>query len=257
MNNDEIVNKNKKHFHKQWSQYNDLNYMANQNFVDHLLKCTNSTPEDWKNKIVFEGGAGIGRNVTGALELGIKQITVTELSDGGIEAIKKNTLAWHKKIKNLYPADLCNLDLESDDVYDIAFAINCIPHIPNYKKAISELIRICKPGGLVMFNMPPKRDPIIIKNDKAIRELSTQFDEENGKIFAKIIAYIGNIPEIYEPLSKVMEISDDELSAFDHFLLPYTSEFTKKEIIDTLKEFNCEILAINNLISVKVKKNVY
>ena len=254
MNNEEIINKNKKHFNKQWIQYDDLDFMKGQGFVDHLLKCTNSNPKDWKDKVVFEGGAGIGRNVIGALELGVKRMTVTELTEGGVDAIRKNTSAHHQKIENLYPANLCDLDREKDDVYDIAFSINCIPHIPDYKKALSELVRITKPGGLIMFNMPPKRDPIIAKNDNAIRELSTQFDEEGGKIFSKIIAYIGNIPELYTPLSKVMEISSDELSAYDHFLLPYTDEFTQKQVMDVMTELNCRVLKINNLISVKVRK---
>ena len=254
MDNDEIISKNKKHFDRQWTQYDDLDFMKGQTFVDHLLKCTNSKPEDWKNKDVFEGGAGIGRNVIGALELGVKKITVTELTEGGVSAIRKNTTAHTKKIPFLYPANLCNLDKEKDDVYDIAFSINCIPHIPDYKKAISELVRITKPGGLIMFNVPPKRDPIIAKNDNAIRELSTQFDEKNGRIFAKIMAYMGNIYEIYTPLSKVMEISTDELSAYDHFLLPYTSEFTEKEIRTIMKDLNCRLLKINDLISVKARK---
>lgn len=255
MNNDEIISKNKKHFDKQWSEYDNLDFMGNQNFTDHLLKCTNSSPNDWKDKVVFEGGAGIGRNVIGALELGAKKITVTELTEGGVSAIRKNTTAHTQKIPFLYPADLCNLDKEKDDVYDIAFSINCIPHIPDYKTAISELVRICKPGGLILFNMPPKRDPIIAKNDKAIRELSTQFDEKNGKIFAKIISYMANTPEIGKPLSKVMELSGDELSAYDHFLLPYTSHFTQEEIIKTVKDLSCTVLKINNLISVKARKD--
>ncbi len=254
MDNDEIISKNKKHFDRQWTQYDDLNFMKGQTFKDHLLKCTNSSEKDWKDKVVFEGGAGIGRNVIGALELGVKKITVTELTEGGVSAIRKNTTAHSKKIPFLYPANLCNLEQEKDGIYDIAFAINCIPHIPDYKKAISELVRITKPGGLIMFNVPPKRDPIIAKNDNAIRELSTHFDEVGGKIFSKIIAYIGNIPELYTPLSKVMEISTDELSAYDHFLLPYTAEFTEEEIRDLMKEFNCKLLKINDLISVKARK---
>ncbi len=254
MNNDEIISKNKKHFDRQWTQYDNLDFMKGQTFRDHLLKCTNSVPEDWKDKDIFEGGAGIGRNVIGALELGIKKITVTELTEGGVTAIRKNTTAHSQKIPFLYPTDLCDLDKEKDDVYDVAFSINCIPHIPDYRQALTELVRITKPGGLIMFNMPPKRDPIIAKNDNAIRELSTQFDEEGGKIFSKIIAYMGNTPEIYQPLSKVMEISGDELSAYDHFLLPYTAEFTKEEIITLVEYLNCEIIEINDLISVKAKK---
>ena len=37
-------------------------------------------------------------------------------------------------------------------------------------------------------------------------------------------------------------------------MLTYTSEFTKEQIIEIAKELNCEIIAIDDLISVKMKK---
>lgn len=254
MNNDEIIKRNKNYFNKQWTNYSSLDDFGDKDFTNHLLKCTNSEPKDWKNKFVFEGGGGVGRNVIGALQLGIKEITSTELSLGGVKAIVKNTRNYTDKVKHIYDANLCNLDKEDDNKYDIAFSINCIPHIPDYYLAISELVRIIKPGGLIMFNMPPKRDKIIAKNDNAIRKLSTQFDEKGGKIFAKIIAYMANTPEIAKPLSKVIELSGDELSAYDHFLLPFTQEFAKEEMKIILDKLNCEVIAIDDKISIKAKK---
>ena len=228
----------------------DINY-------HNIVWCVETLP--YHNIYIRRNGKSMwtgnsGRNVIGALDLGVKKITVTELSDGGIIAIRKNTLAHQDKIPFLYPANLCDLDRENDNAYDIAFSINCIPHILNYKKAISELVRITKPGGLIMFNMPPMRDPLIAKNDKAIRALSTQFDEKGGKIFSKIITYMANTPEIANPLCKVMELSGDVLSAYDHFLLPYSSEFTQEEVEKVVKELKCEVVSIDNLISIKAKK---
>ena len=254
MNNEEIIKRNRNYFNKQWTNYSFLDDFADKNFVNHLLKCTNSAPNDWKNKRVFEGGAGVGRNVIGALELGAKEMAVTELSRGGVEAIVKNTRNYIDRIKYIYDANLCNLDREEDNTYDIAFSINCIPHIPDYKLALSELVRICKPRGLVMFNVPPKRNPIIAKNDNAIRKLSTQFDSKGATLFAKIITYMANTPEISQHLSKVMELSGDELSAHDHFMLPFTQEFTQEQIKKDVEDLGCEILSINNLISVKARK---
>lgn len=253
-NNEEIIKRNKNYFNKQWANYASLSSFGDKDFTKHLLKCTNSEPNDWKDKYVFEGGGGVGRNVIGALDLGAKEVVATELSLSGVKAIMKNTIAHREKVQYIYDANLCNLDKEDDNKYDIAFSINCIPHIPHYEEAIQELVRITKPGGLIMFNMPPKRDPIIAKNDNAIRELSTQFDEKNGILFAKIMTYMANTPEIANPLKNVMELSGDELSAYDHFLLPYTDEFEEIEIVEILEELNCEVLEINNLISVKAKK---
>ena len=254
MKHDEIIKKNKEYFGRQWKEFSTLTQFADKNFANHLLKCTNSIPEDWKDKTVFEGGAGIGRNVIGALQLRVKNIVATELSNDGVEAIINNTQQYQIQIENIYQADLCNLEKEKDNTYDIVFSVNCLPHIPDYKKALKEMVRICKSNGMIMFNMPPQRPTTIAKNDKAIRELSTQFDEKGAKIFAKIMVYFANTSELRETLRDKMELSGDELSAYDHFMLPYTAEFTQEQIRQDLEELNCEILTINNLISVKARK---
>lgn len=254
MDHDKIIEKNAKYFHNQWSSYDSLNHMGDQNFVQHLLRCTASQPNDWKNKTIFEGGAGIGRNVVGAIQLGATSIVATELSVGGVQAIITNTKEFDEKIEDVYSADLCNLEIEEDNKYDLTFSVNCIPHIPDYKLAINELVRICKPGGLIMFNVPPQRPKLIEKNDTAIRKFSTQFDIQNAKIFAKIMVYFANTPEIANALKNIMELSGDELSAIDHYTLPYTSSFTKEEIIEVMNSLNCKILKINDLISIKAQK---
>jgi len=254
MNHDEIIAKNKEYFGRQWKEFSTLNNFADGQFANHLIKCTNSTPDDWQNKTVFEGGAGIGRNVIGALQLKAKEIVATELSSDGVNAIIGNTHQYQTQIQAIYQADLCNLEKEKDNTYDVVFSINCLPHIPNYRQALKEMVRICKSGGLIMFNMPPQRPTIIAKNDKAIRELSTQFDCQNARIFAKIMVYFANTSELREVLKDKMELSGDELSAYDHFMLPYTAEFTQEQISKDLEELHCEILTINNLISVKARK---
>ena len=38
MDNDEIISKNKKHFDRQWTQYDNLDFMKGQTFKNHLLK---------------------------------------------------------------------------------------------------------------------------------------------------------------------------------------------------------------------------
>lgn len=253
MNHDKIIEKNKDYFDSQWKQYPSLDNMGDQNFINHLLKCTNSSPEDWKNKIVFEGGAGTGRNTLASLNLGISFITATELSEGGVEAITKNTSRFDLSTR-IYQADLCNLELEYDNYYDIAFSVNCLPHIPNYKKALSEMVRICKPGGLIMFNVNPQRPKLIAEVDNKIREYTTKMCPKCLKLFSEIMVYWANKLEIKKVLKDKMELSGDVLSAYDHFGLPYTSETTQEQIRKYMEELECEILSINNFIAIKARK---
>lgn len=249
----EIERKNKVHFSKQWGdKFTSFNNFSDQDFVTHLLKCTLTIPEDWKEKKAFEGGAGIGRNTLAAIGLGIKNIVCTELSKGGVESCKKNLINY--PICTIYQSSLTKIEKEIDNVYDIVFSVNCIPHIPNYKDALKEMVRICKPGGLILFNVPPVRDKLVSEVDNEIRKYSTRMCPKCKELFAKIIVYLANKKEISQSLVGKMELSGDLLSAYDHMGLPFTQEFTKKQIVQDINELGCDILDIDDKISVKARK---
>lgn len=50
-------------------------------------------------------------------------------------------------------ADICNLPFE-DNTYDVVFCNHVLEHIENDKKAMQELYRVLKPGGLGIFQIP-------------------------------------------------------------------------------------------------------
>lgn len=50
-------------------------------------------------------------------------------------------------------ADICDLPFE-DNAYDVVFCNHVLEHITDDKKAMSELYRVLKPGGLGIFQIP-------------------------------------------------------------------------------------------------------
>jgi predicted SAM-dependent methyltransferase len=50
-------------------------------------------------------------------------------------------------------ADICNLPFE-DNKYDIIFCNHVLEHIPDDTKAMQELFRVLKPGGMGIFQIP-------------------------------------------------------------------------------------------------------
>ena len=50
-------------------------------------------------------------------------------------------------------ADICNLPFE-DNSFDVVFCNHVLEHIADDKKAMSELYRVLKPGGLGIFQIP-------------------------------------------------------------------------------------------------------
>ncbi len=240
------------HFTEQWNKFASFDNFASKDFITHLLKCTNTSELEWKGKVVFEGGCGNGRNTLASLQLGVCNITATDISKGGVDVTTDNTKN-HDNIK-VYQTSLTNLEKEKDNAYDIVFSVNCIPHISDYKNALKEMIRICKRGGLILFNVPPVRPKLVAEVDRKIREHTTKMCPKCLDLFSRIMVYWSKKSEISQALTGKMEISGDLLSAYDHFGLPYTQEFTVEQITKDMEELGCEILKIDNKISVKARK---
>lgn len=242
-----------KHFDKQWGDtFASFEHFGRADFVNHLLKCTNTTKEDWKNKVVFEGGAGNGRNTNAALKLDVAQITATDISPDAVKSIINNN--QFRVLDECYATDLSKLDKEEDEIYDIAFSVNCIPHVPDYLNALRELARITKKGGLVCINVPPVKPIAVTNNDKALREVTTKMSHEELMGASKVIVAMANNRDIANNLKDVMELSGDLLSAYDHFGLPHTNAWTKEQITKELESVGLKVEAIDDKISIKARK---
>lgn len=68
-------------------------------------------------------------------------------------------------------ADICNLPFENES-YDIVFCNHVLEHIEDDKKAMSELYRVLKPGGLGIFQIP---------QDLTLKETYEDFSITNPK----------------------------------------------------------------------------
>lgn len=73
---------------------------------------------------------------------------------------KYTTIDIRKKKYIDYQADLCNLPFE-DDSYDCVFASHVLEHIKEDRKAISEIHRVLKPGGVAILPVPVVREKTI------------------------------------------------------------------------------------------------
>lgn len=59
---------------------------------------------------------------------------------------------------NLTKSDICNLPFK-DDYFDRIIASEILEHIPDDQRAISELLRVLRPGGIVLITVPNKNYP--------------------------------------------------------------------------------------------------
>ena len=78
-------------------------------------------------------------------------------------------------------ADICNLPFE-DNQYDIIFCNHVLEHIPDDTKAMQELFRVLKPGGMAILQIPQELNRAVtftddtITNQKERTEIFGQYD---------------------------------------------------------------------------------
>ena len=76
-------------------------------------------------------------------------------------------------------ADICNLPFE-DDTYDVVFCNHVLEHIPDDTKAMQELYRVLKPGGMGIFQIPQD-----LKREATFADDSITDPKERAKIFGQ------------------------------------------------------------------------
>jgi SAM-dependent methyltransferase len=76
-------------------------------------------------------------------------------------------------------ADICDLPFEAN-TFDVVFCNHVLEHIEDDKKAMSELYRVLKPGGLGIFQIPQD-----LNLDKTYEDFSITSKEERKKHFGQ------------------------------------------------------------------------
>ncbi|MGY3795000.1 class I SAM-dependent methyltransferase [uncultured Aquimarina sp.] len=76
-------------------------------------------------------------------------------------------------------ADICNLPFASNE-YDIIFCNHVLEHIPDDTKAMQELLRVLKPGGMAILQIPQDLSRDITFEDNSITD-----PKERAKIFGQ------------------------------------------------------------------------
>lgn len=118
-----------------------------QAIVSNLLGCT------VESKCYLEAGVGTGRFAIEIAKKGHK-IFVLDISEKMLKQTQKKAekLGLADKIIPIQ-TDINNITLE-DEVVDECICINVMSHIDTYQQALSELVRVLKPGGGITVNFP-------------------------------------------------------------------------------------------------------
>ncbi len=146
-----LIWKEKKH--NNWSQKEF--FETGKEEINELIEKTKKLKHPKNNSKALDFGYGVGR-LSQALTEYFKQVTAIDISQAMIQKAKK----LNKKQNVTFIRNLSsNIKIFSDNKFDLIYTNIVLQHIPKkqiIKTYIREFIRILKPQGLVVFQLPHK-----------------------------------------------------------------------------------------------------
>jgi SAM-dependent methyltransferase len=130
-------------FAEEWTRWSDLRDYYEQEFFDWIAPLT---AKDFVDQIVFEGGCGKGRHTAIVASHGAKAIVSLDLGESAFVAF-----AHTRPFPNAHViiGDLLNPPVRP--VFDLAFSVGVLHHLPDPAAGFASLASRVKEGGRVAF----------------------------------------------------------------------------------------------------------
>jgi len=129
-------------FAEEWTRWSELRDYYEKQFLGWVAPIAR---EDFAGKVVFEGGCGKGRHTSVVVGFGAKAVVGVDLGASAFVAFK-NT----RDLPNAHVVvgDLLNPPVIP--VFDLAFSVGVIHHLPNPAEGFKTLSSVVRPGGRVV-----------------------------------------------------------------------------------------------------------
>lgn len=138
---DEVEARTAQAFGYEWTRYAELAERYRQQFLDWIRPVT---PDFFPGRTVLEGGCGKGRHTSVVAGFGARDVVAIDLGDA-VESAFANT-------RDLPNAHIVQADLKRPPVkpvFDYAFSIGVLHHLPVPEEGFRALVSCLRPGGHV------------------------------------------------------------------------------------------------------------
>jgi SAM-dependent methyltransferase len=137
----EVQERTAEAFGYEWTRYSELAARYKQQFLDWLRPIDASF---FQGKKILEGGCGKGRHTAVAAEFGAAAIVSIDLSEA-VDAAYANTR--HLANAHIVQGDLNHPPVKR--VFDYAFSIGVLHHLPDPERGFKALVSKLAPGGAI------------------------------------------------------------------------------------------------------------
>lgn len=95
---------------------------------------------------ILEVGVGAGTDMLQWVRAGTQAYGI-DLTEAGIDHVQKRLALYGLQAEELRVADCENLPY-ADNTFDLVYSYGVIHHTPNTEKAMEEIVRVCRKGGM-------------------------------------------------------------------------------------------------------------
>jgi SAM-dependent methyltransferase len=128
----------------EWDTYSELRAEHEEQFrrwSAHL------SPADWAGKSFLDVGCGMGRNSYWPLRYGAARGVAVDIDVRSIAAARRTL----REFPQAEVAPASAYDLPYRDEFDIVFSIGVVHHLADPPRALANMVRAAKPGGVVLI----------------------------------------------------------------------------------------------------------
>jgi len=128
----------------EWNTYSELRPEHEEQFRRWTAPLS---PEDWAGKSFLDVGCGMGRNSYWPLRYGAARGVAVDVDSRSVAAARHTLRGFPQAEVTLASA----YDLRFRDEFDIVFSIGVLHHLADPQRALANMVRAVKPGGLVLI----------------------------------------------------------------------------------------------------------
>jgi ubiquinone/menaquinone biosynthesis C-methylase UbiE len=197
------------------------------------------SPEEVRGKYVLDAGCGTGIFSIIFARNGASRVTGIDISPGSLETAKSLKTKFAVDNAEFRLQDMLRLPF-ADAAFDIVWAWGTVHHTTDPFRAISELIRVLRPGGS-LFLAVYKRTKVTFVHE-IIRKTLIRTPRRTWTALSKIMAFfLSPVVFFFKKREKSRKGEKLEELILDWYFVPIRHYYAPEEIQDFLKKKGLEI----------------